>query len=132
MIGFRVLKILAAVGIFSCAACAFESMRFTHTNYRGFCCSTSTALHGTEDRMSRRIFTENMFVIVPATAFLTAPISPAEAAVLQSGACASGEGDGCDNLSEGNEFIKNLQMKSAEKREQYAQVRKELHILLIA
>ena len=35
---------------------------------------------------------------------------------------ASGVGDGCAELSEGNELIKALQERSAAKREQYAKV----------
>jgi len=43
----------------------------------------------------------------------------ANAAVLQSGGCALGVGDGCDDVSDGNEFIKELQQRSALKREEY-------------
>jgi len=44
--------------------------------------------------------------------------SQSNAAVLQSKGCAMGEGDGCSDLAE-NEFIRNLQEKSALKKEQY-------------
>lgn len=44
----------------------------------------------------------------------------ANAALIQSGPCASGLGDGCDSLSDGNEYIKSLQRRSAEKRDVYA------------
>jgi len=47
----------------------------------------------------------------------------ANAEILQVGSCASGEGEGCADLSEGNEFIRSLQQKSAVKREFYAKVR---------
>lgn len=47
---------------------------------------------------------------------LAAP-SHANAAVLSSGFCAQGVGEGCDDRSEGNEFIKSLQEKSAANRE---------------
>jgi hypothetical protein len=36
--------------------------------------------------------------------------------------CASGIGDGCDDLSEGNALIKSLQEKSAANKEKYAKV----------
>jgi len=38
-------------------------------------------------------------------------------AVIESKVCTAGVGDGCDDLAEGNEFIKSLQRKSAENRE---------------
>lgn len=49
--------------------------------------------------------------------------SPFDAmAVISSKACASGKGDGCDDLAEGNELIRSLQQKSAAKAEFYAKV----------
>lgn len=38
-------------------------------------------------------------------------------AVLSSGSCAQGVGEGCEDRAEGNEFIKSLQEKSAANRE---------------
>jgi len=53
-------------------------------------------------------------------AFLAISIAgatPANADIIRSpGKCANGEGDGCDILSEENEFIKRLQEKSSENR----------------
>ena len=48
--------------------------------------------------------------------------SIANAAVIQSQYCASGLGEGCDQLNEGNEFIKSLQQKSLENKEKYQKV----------
>lgn len=52
----------------------------------------------------------------------TISTAPAQA-VLSSKYCAAGVGEGCNDLSEGNELIRSLQEKSAAKREQYAMVR---------
>ena len=46
-------------------------------------------------------------------------VSPAQASQY----CASGVGDGCDSLSEGNALIKSLQEKSAANKDKYAKVR---------
>ena len=63
----------------------------------------------------RRIFGKTL-----AKTFLTIGIAlctdAADAAVLQSEPCTSGEGSSCDDLAGGNEFIKTLQKKSAENR----------------
>ncbi len=46
-----------------------------------------------------------------------AAIEKAEGKILRSsGTCAYGEGDGCDELSGGNDYIKELQRKSAENK----------------
>ena len=50
-------------------------------------------------------------------------ISPQKAqAVISKELCASGQGSGCEDLAEGNEFIKSLQQKSAANAEMYARV----------
>lgn len=46
-------------------------------------------------------------------------------ALISSKYCASGKGEGCNDLAEGNEFIRSLQEKSAAKAETYAAVSKE-------
>ena len=47
--------------------------------------------------------------------------APNEAqAVISSKYCASGQGEGCEDLAEGNEFIKKLQEKSAVNADMYA------------
>jgi hypothetical protein len=38
------------------------------------------------------------------------------------GRCANGEGDGCDSLAEGNEFIQQLQKRSLENKEENQKV----------
>jgi hypothetical protein len=43
-------------------------------------------------------------------------------AVISSKACASGKGEGCDDLAEGNDFIRSLQQKSAANADIYAKV----------
>jgi sensor histidine kinase YesM len=50
--------------------------------------------------------------------------SPAEA-VISSKYCSAGVGEGCGDLSEGNELIRMLQEKSAMNRERYQQVRRQ-------
>ena len=53
-----------------------------------------------------------------ATSSSSCAASPSQAqAVLSSKYCASGVGEGCNDLAEGNEFIKSLQEKSAANRE---------------
>lgn len=53
---------------------------------------------------------------VPFSGF--AILSPMSAnAILSSKYCAAGVGDGCEDRSEGNEYIKSLQEKSASNRE---------------
>jgi hypothetical protein len=54
-----------------------------------------------------------------ATAVALVGLLPAESAqaVISSKYCAYGTGDGCDDLSEGNEYIKQLQAKSAANKE---------------
>ena len=57
-----------------------------------------------------------------ATTVWTTVVSPAQA-VLSSKYCASGTGEGCADLSEGNELIRRLQEKSAANRERNERVR---------
>ncbi len=49
--------------------------------------------------------------------------SSANAAVLRSAGCVYGEGEACADLAEGNEFIQNLQRKSAQNKEANQRVR---------
>lgn len=57
----------------------------------------------------------------------TTASSPA-VAVLGSGECASGVGEGCVDRSDGNAYIKSLQEKSAVTKDMYAQVRAQYAI----
>lgn len=50
-------------------------------------------------------------------AFLSSCAPSANAAVLRSAGCVYGEGEACADLADGNEFIQNLQKKSAENKE---------------
>jgi hypothetical protein len=52
-----------------------------------------------------------------ATAAAAVGAAPPSLAVLSSKYCASGVGEGCTDLSEGNDFIRALQEKSAANRE---------------
>lgn len=45
--------------------------------------------------------------------FLTSSPLAAQAAVVNLPRCEGGQGDGCDAMSEGNEFVKKLQERSA-------------------
>jgi hypothetical protein len=60
--------------------------------------------------------------LVTATTAALASAQPANA-VLGSGVCASGVGDGCGDRSDGNEYIRLLQEKSAVNKEFYIRVR---------
>ncbi len=59
-------------------------------------------------------------------AFLSSYASSANAAVLRSAGCVYGEGEACADLAEGNEFIQNLQKKSAQNKEVNQRVRKRI------
>ena len=63
--------------------------------------------------VDRRSLVRNVSFL--ATASCLAP--PQANAVLSSGFCAQGMGEGCEDRAEGNEFIKSLQEKSAANRE---------------
>ena len=71
-----------------------------------------------KQEMQRRVFFTK--ALVSTSAVLTAkalfPKEPANA-VISSKYCAYGGGDGCDDLAEGNEFILELQRKSAANKE---------------
>ena len=55
----------------------------------------------------------------------------AKADVLRSDQCANGEGDGCDGLAEGNEFIKSLQIRSSANKEANQRVSYSMVILAL-
>ena len=61
--------------------------------------------------VDRRTFARNVGFLVAG-----APLQNANA-VLSSGSCAQGVGEGCEDRAEGNEYIKSLQQKSAANRE---------------
>lgn len=73
-----------------------------------------------EHANGRREMLQNAANTVGLALLMTDVIRPqsASADVIRSpGKCANGEGEGCDSLAEGNEFIQNLQKKSSENRE---------------
>jgi hypothetical protein len=61
-------------------------------------------------------------VTATTVAFTTASAQPANA-VLGAGACASGVGEGCGDRSDGNDYIRSLQEKSAVNKDKYERVR---------
>ena len=83
--------------------------------------TTYKGQNSSNDHFNRRdILTRSLSAIVTTSiAFIP---NASNAAVLQSGSCASGEGEACDQLADGNEFIRSLQKKSAENREKNEQV----------
>lgn len=66
----------------------------------------------------RRSFLRHVLPLVVGTSFATT--STAE--ILQVGQCSGGVGEGCLSLSEGNDYIRSLQDKSAKNRDLYAKV----------
>ncbi|EEC45598.1 predicted protein [Phaeodactylum tricornutum CCAP 1055/1] len=72
---------------------------------------------------NRRAFIGSAAALIGGTNFVTFESADA---LISSKYCASGVGDGCDDLSEGNELIKSLQEKSAAKRDQYAQASRRI------
>jgi hypothetical protein len=89
---------------------------FTVVGYFALLCLNCAALQVAP--MDRRSLISGLTIGV-ATAYSN--IHPASA-VIGSKSCTSGVGEGCADLSEGNEFIKALQEKSAAKKEQYRKV----------
>jgi hypothetical protein len=86
------------------------------------CLSTVFAYQTTSKPVSNR--REWLFESV-ATATFTLAAAVTVAAPLSAQAnqyCASGVGDGCDDLAEGNAFIQSLQAKSAMNKDSYAKV----------
>lgn len=67
----------------------------------------------------RREFFQRTLGVASIFGSLLMGIGDADAAVLQSKPCALGEGDGCADIAEGNEFIKSLQEKSSAKKDVY-------------
>lgn len=66
----------------------------------------------------RRSFLAKTVSVVSAASLGLLVGHPQEAsAVISSKFCAYGEGDGCDDLADGNEYIKQLQARSAANRE---------------
>lgn len=63
--------------------------------------------------------TSNLVIL----SFRTSNDNAANAEVIRSGGCVYGEGDACDALAEGNEFIQRLQKKSSENKEANKRVR---------
>jgi hypothetical protein len=82
------------------------------------------------DTGNRREYLAGLLTTATTAALLTAsaatvallPVQPANA-VLGSGACASGVGEGCGDRSDGNEYIRSLQEKSAVNKDMYMRVR---------
>lgn len=72
------------------------------------------------DSSERRLLLRNAVasavVAISAVSF-PSPSSSEGVSVLRSKGCYRGEGEACDELAEGNEFIQSLQKKSAENRE---------------
>lgn len=86
--------------------------------------SSSSANHNVN---RRDVFRSAFFVVATSTSLL--PVENAAAAVISSKYCASGVGEGCQDLSDGNELIKSLQEKSAANKEKNEQVR--LNVLCV-
>jgi len=77
--------------------------------------------HASQQLQRRDIFRTATLLIVSTTAAAT-PSQPANA-VLSSKYCASGVGDGCDDLAGDNPLVKRLQQQSAANRETNERVR---------
>lgn len=83
-----------------------------------FIAITSVAGWGLHD--DRRSF---VTAVTHAGMAVVAAVTPSDAnAILSSKYCAAGVGDGCNDRSEGNDYIKSLQEKSALNREAYLKV----------
>ena len=87
-----------------------------------FVWTTSTCSAFTVDR---RTALQSLAAAAGVTTLVPVVVEPAEA-VLSSKYCASGVGEGCSDLSEGNEFIRSLQEKSAVNRERNEKASRKL------
>mmetsp|Transcript_1913 Transcript_1913/g.4163 ORF Transcript_1913/g.4163 Transcript_1913/m.4163 type:complete len:183 (+) Transcript_1913:123-671(+) len=67
--------------------------------------------------ISRREFFKYTAASIGVVAGILNPLSANADIVRSPGKCANGEGEGCDSLAGGNEFIRSLQKKSSENRE---------------
>jgi hypothetical protein len=77
---------------------------------------------------NRREYLAGLLTATTAVAWTTALSAPQPAnAVLGSGVCASGVGEGCGDRSDGNEYIRSLQEKSAVNKDMYERVRTVQH-----
>lgn len=77
----------------------------------------------TSSILQRRRFLRRVVPLVIGTSsIISSSCSSSRAEVLQVGQCSGGLGEGCVNLSEGNDFIRSLQEKSAQNRDVYAKV----------
>jgi hypothetical protein len=83
----------------------------------------SIAAYNSNAALSRRDLMQGLVAAGAAASFA----APKEAnAVISSKFCAYGTGDGCEDLAEGNEYIRQLQERSAENKETIQQVRKTM------
>mmetsp|Transcript_1912 Transcript_1912/g.4161 ORF Transcript_1912/g.4161 Transcript_1912/m.4161 type:complete len:141 (+) Transcript_1912:123-545(+) len=73
--------------------------------------------------ISRREFFKYTAASIGVVAGILNPLSANADIVRSPGKCANGEGEGCDSLAGGNEFIRSLQKKSSENREANQRVR---------
>eukprot|EP00979_Chaetoceros_neogracilis_P002887 scaffold478_cov235-Chaetoceros_neogracile.AAC.4 len=83
--------------------------------YQSDVCAFSTPQPNRQDFI-RKLAIGIASVALPQVANAAA-IENSEGRILRSDKCAYGEGEGCESLAGDNEFIKNLQRKSAEKKE---------------
>lgn len=71
----------------------------------------------------RRSLLRHVLPFVAGTSFVISSFTTtSEAEILQVGQCSGGIGEGCVDFSEGNDYIRSLQEKSAKNREMYAKV----------
>jgi hypothetical protein len=85
-----------------------------------------TTAAATTNNNSRRLFLLSS-ITSAATAAVTFPSSAS--AVISSKYCASGVGDGCDELNQGNEYIKSLQETSAAHKDRYAREARDAYYM---
>jgi hypothetical protein len=71
----------------------------------------------------RRSLLRHVLPLVVGTSFIMSSfVTTSNAEILQVGQCSGGVGEGCVGLSEGNDYIRSLQEKSAINRDLYAKV----------
>jgi hypothetical protein len=105
------------LGIFLLVIAPHSSLAYQHTHHHQQQQPQSVLLE-------RRSWLSSMMLGTSAILLLSPAVSSAESSanVISSKYCASGVGDGCDDLSEGNAFIKQLQETSAKNKDRYAKV----------
>ena len=109
---------VSLIVLLASSALAFPIQSATQHNSRHTLLFAAAPTQNNNDSINNPLHSRrNILVWASNLAFLSSCAPSANAAVLRSAGCANGEGEACADLADGNEFIQNLQKKSAENKE---------------